>query len=517
MTSGAVPLAVQFADQSQVDGAYAWYWEFGDGQTSTLRNPSHSYAAAGTYNVRLTVTGTGGAMFAQKLGFITGVPSSADFTADVTSGPVPLTVQFTDRSQVAGAYAWYWEFGDGQTSTLQNPGHTYTSEGSYTVRLTVTGTGGPHVAEKPAYIRVGLATRVAFIAENEPLNAADSQIVAHLEAMGLQVDVYDDERTKRPTAAEIAGTHALVIASSTILSNQVEGDFRNIAVPFIYWEPSLSQNGREALANNPSTIGSQTQINVLNSSHPIMAGVSLNAGKATVASSAATFGRCSGPIAPGVEVLATQANSTTYRMVMVAEPGAVLLDGGTAAGRRVQLFLYDTTWTQTTADGKRIFDNAVAYCLGPVNAEFVADKVSGTMPMTVQFTDQSTGPVVSWAWDFGDGGSSSSRNPSHVYARAGQYTVSLTVTGFGSSSSTRTRTNYITIASAPGDFDHDGDVDLGDFSFFQICFNGPNRPPVVVSACPDTDFDKDGDVDLSDFSTFQACFNGPNRPASCAS
>ncbi|MBN1490660.1 MAG: hypothetical protein JXA69_12145, partial [Phycisphaerae bacterium] len=66
----------------------------------------------------------------------------------------------------------------------------------------------------------------------------------------------------------------------------------------------------------------------------------------------------------------------------------------------------------------------------------------------------------------------------------------------------------------PFDFDLDGDVDLADFSFFQVCFNGPNRPPTAACAA-DADFDDDGDVDLSDFSIFAQCFNGPNRAPRC--
>jgi 5-hydroxyisourate hydrolase-like protein (transthyretin family) len=61
------------------------------------------------------------------------------------------------------------------------------------------------------------------------------------------------------------------------------------------------------------------------------------------------------------------------------------------------------------------------------------------------------------------------------------------------------------------DVDRDGDVDLTDFSSFQLCFNGPNRPRSATCAT-DADYDKDGDVDLVDFSEFQACFNGPNHP-----
>jgi hypothetical protein len=66
----------------------------------------------------------------------------------------------------------------------------------------------------------------------------------------------------------------------------------------------------------------------------------------------------------------------------------------------------------------------------------------------------------------------------------------------------------------PGDFDVDNDVDLSDFSFFQACFNGPNRTPTLAE-CVATDLDDDADVDQGDFAAFQGCFNGPNRPPAC--
>jgi hypothetical protein len=65
------------------------------------------------------------------------------------------------------------------------------------------------------------------------------------------------------------------------------------------------------------------------------------------------------------------------------------------------------------------------------------------------------------------------------------------------------------------DLDVDGDVDLSDFTGFQYCFNGPNRPPFDETYCGMADFDGDDDVDLADFGVFQGCFNGPNRPPSC--
>ncbi len=81
----------------------------------------------------------------------------------------------------------------------------------------------------------------------------------------------------------------------------------------------------------------------------------------------------------------------------------------------------------------------------PPTADFVGSPTSGMAPLTVNFTDQSTG-ATSWSWDFGDTGTSTQQNPSHTYTSPGTYTVSLTATNaYGSD--TETKTNYITVTA----------------------------------------------------------------------
>jgi len=83
---------------------------------------------------------------------------------------------------------------------------------------------------------------------------------------------------------------------------------------------------------------------------------------------------------------------------------------------------------------------------GPVTASFTGSPTSGNKPLAVQFTDASTGPVTSWSWTFGDGGTSIAQSPLYVYLNAGTYSVSLTVSN-GTGSNTLTRTNYITVST----------------------------------------------------------------------
>jgi VCBS repeat-containing protein len=152
VTSGYEPLSVGFeASTYYGNPPVTFLWSFGDGQTSTLQSPSHQYAQDGAYTVTLTVTDADGDSCTEtKTDYITvsdTVPA-ADFSAAPTSGSEPLTVAFTDQStSYDGIVSWSWGFGDGQTSTEQNPSHTYSDSGTYVATLTVQeGDGGTSAA-----------------------------------------------------------------------------------------------------------------------------------------------------------------------------------------------------------------------------------------------------------------------------------------------------------------------------------------------------------------------------------
>jgi hypothetical protein len=129
-----------------------WVWAFGDSNTSTLQNPSHTYATAGTYTVCLYVTAVHNDGTVCEDHFCWTVTTECDtecsldalFDYDYLSD-VTCMVQFIDLSAFSGGtsiIAWNWNFGDGNTSTLASPVHTYATSGVYTVTLTVTGWNG---------------------------------------------------------------------------------------------------------------------------------------------------------------------------------------------------------------------------------------------------------------------------------------------------------------------------------------------------------------------------------------
>ena len=149
--------SVQFTDQS-TNSPTSWLWNFGDGATSASQNPSHTYSTVGVYNVSLTATNGTGPNTKTVSNYITvnAVSTSApiaNFTAIPTTLTVGGSVQFTDQSTNIPT-SWLWNFGDGATSTSQNPSHTYSTVGVYNVSLTATNGTGPNTKTVSNYITV---------------------------------------------------------------------------------------------------------------------------------------------------------------------------------------------------------------------------------------------------------------------------------------------------------------------------------------------------------------------------
>jgi len=171
---GCGTATVSFTDQSSGNPT-GWFWNFGDGNTSTLQNPTHTYTTPGAYSVML-VANNGVNYDTTWLPNIVNVPPNptAGIDAVKTLGCVPFKVQFQDAS--VGASTWLWDFGDGSPqSALQDPYHTYTQPGFYTVTLTVTngnsGCEDSHVANN--FIQVLPAPVANFTVSDSAICAFD--------------------------------------------------------------------------------------------------------------------------------------------------------------------------------------------------------------------------------------------------------------------------------------------------------------------------------------------------------
>lgn len=153
----STPLTVQF--QNNTPGAVTWHWDFGDGQTSDLQNPTHTYTTVRSYDVTLTVTTANGCgNTVTKPRFVRVIPTTVRIVTSVDSGCVNLTTVNPSAvvRTVEPIASWLWNFGDGSTSTAENPAYTYTSAGVFPMTVTVTTIGGCTVTSAPHYVRVGV-------------------------------------------------------------------------------------------------------------------------------------------------------------------------------------------------------------------------------------------------------------------------------------------------------------------------------------------------------------------------
>ena len=223
-TSGAAPLAVQFTDTS-TNSPTSWAWTFGDGGTSAAKNPSHTYAAAGTYTVSLTATNASGSNTVTKTGYITVVEKPvANFTANRTNGTAPLSVQFTDTS-TNGPTSWAWTFGDGGTSAAKNPSHVYADPGTYTVTLTATNAAGSDSETKAGYITVAEPPQTSYF-KMTPTRVLDTR-------PGIGIGLSGAFTPNSPRTLSIAGAHgipadALAITGNLTVVGQTAGGYLSI-------------------------------------------------------------------------------------------------------------------------------------------------------------------------------------------------------------------------------------------------------------------------------------------------
>jgi hypothetical protein len=134
-------------------------------------------------------------------------------------------------------------------------------------------------------------------------------------------------------------------------------------------------------------------------------------------------------------------------------------------------------------------------------AGFSADVTAGVAPLTVRFTDESTGDPKSWSWMFGDGGTGDQQHPTHTYTTPGTYTVNLTV-NTETGSATFSRPGYITVTAPKGDVTGDGEVDIGDVS--KVAYMVVGKEPADLAA----DFNGNGAVDIGDAAKIAYYFVG---------
>lgn len=467
--AGCFPLPVQFTDLSSTSTGTLtqWQWDFGDGNFGNTQNPTHTYTAAGSYNVSLVVTNSHGCFKSltktQYIVIANGV--NADFSNSTSNSCTPpVNIIFTNLSSGIGALTYLWNFGDGTTSTQLNPSHNYTSTGSYTVQLIVTNSSGcKDTIIKPNAVTIGNVHTMFSAPDsvcggaNVTFNNTSSPVPASTLwnfGDGTTSTVFSPVKVYT-----VPGNYVIKLVNN--FGACVDSMTRNIIVsPF----PTVIFSTADTVAcNAPFTVrftnnstgalsyqwyfgdgSSSTQIN------PVHTYTAL--GNYSVRLICTNIFGCSNSITkqdyikiqlPVASILNLPQRgcapfSWTFTSAVTApEPTTGYIwnfgDGTTSTlPNPTHVFgpgTYNIQLIITTASGctdTTIFTNGIRAGVKP-HANFSATPLDVCAYLPVNFTDLSTGNVDEWLWDFGDGSTSTSQNPTHIYTDTGYFSIQLIV------------------------------------------------------------------------------------------
>lgn len=484
---GCRPLQVAFADSSvpSTGRIVDWRWDFGDGNLDTGRNPVHTYSNPGSFRVSLTVrTDQGCSNTFSVDNFITvGDSLKAGFNISAPAAcTVPANVRFTDASIGANIVSWQWLFGDGGSSTARNPIHTYTTPGTYNVRLVVRNAGGcTDTLLRPAIIDVGGPTasfrlpsgpfcagrQVVIKNTSTPFATFDSTIWTFSDGVVLrQFDAVRSFTTGGVYNFSLQvwknGCSDIVTGSITILDRPVPSltitSPVSCQVPHTVSFANTTPNSTVLLWDfgngQTSTLQAPTYTYNQFGSYRITMIVRHDNGCVdTVVRSAGVV--ISAPRISGISGLPYD-NCGPYANTFV--PTVVTNDSvvswawdfgdGTTSNLRTPYKSFTTPGTYavrltiTTAAGcTATFSSSVSLSSRPT-AGFTATPRITCPSSNVSFTDTSRGTITRWEWLFGDGGRSSEANPIHQYNDTGWMRVTLIVSN-NNCSDTMTVDRYI--------------------------------------------------------------------------
>ncbi|MBA6316357.1 PKD domain-containing protein [Cellulophaga baltica] len=451
--TGEASLAVQFTGDTSSDpdtgDVLTYDWDFGDGTTATTANPSHTFITAGTYDVTLTVTDDGTPALSSSEATITitvtapaNQAPTAVATSDIITGEASLAVQFTgDTSSdpdTGDILTYAWDFGDGTTATTANPSHTFTTVGTYDVTLTVTDNGTPALSSSEATITITV---------NTPANQAPTAVVSSNIITGeasLDVQFTGDTSTDPDTGDTLTYAWDFGDGSTATTANPSH----TFTTPGTYDVTlTVTDDGTPALSSSEATI-TITVNTPANQAPTAVASSDVTSGEASLAVQF-TGDTSSDPDAGdiltytwdfGDGTTATTANpSHTFTTAGTYDVKLTVTDNGTPS-----LSSSEVTLTITVTAPANQAPTAVAS----------SDVTSGEASLAVQFTgdtssDPDTGDILTYAWDFGDGSTATTANPSHTFTTAGTYDVTLTVTDDGTPALSSSEVTITITVTAP--------------------------------------------------------------------
>ncbi len=467
-TTGCFPLNVNFTDQSLPGSGTlaAWNWDFGDGNTSNLKNPSHKYTAAGNFPVALQVVNSNGcSKVITKTGYIQ-IPNGVTpgFSLITSSGcKIPITVNFNNTSTGPGTLSYVWDFGDATpTSTLVAPGHTYNTSGNFPISLVVKSTSGcqdtltkvtPILAGNvtssfimPDTVCVGTTLTLQNTSAPAPTisswdfgDGTSSSAISPVKTFSV-ANVYNVKLTNTFGACIDSVIKKITVltpavadfsASATVSCDSLfTVTFTDMSVNASSWTWNFG-DGKTSNQRNPTHTytgygnysvtllvsnsvgcsGTKTKLNYIQNRKPFIQLSSLNAKGCAPLSYSPVL------IDTVVDGIATYAwdfgNGTTSTL---ASPPAVSYGAGT--------YYVKLTITSKGGCSASTQDTVQVGTIKPV-VNFTLNPNPVCVNSAVTFTDQSTNSPNAWYWNFGNGFSSNLPNPVYNFPVPGTFTVTL--------------------------------------------------------------------------------------------
>ncbi len=490
-TSGCVPLVVNFTDLS-TGNPTGWRWDLGNGTTSVLQNPSATYFIAGQYNIKLVVRNSAGSDSLTRLQYITvnAIPV-VDFIGTPLTGCFPLVVQFTDLS-TAGAGSIdtrQWDFGDGNTSTAQNPQHTYTSAGNYNVSLRIKNTAGcikSFTKLNYVFINTGVHADFNQIVQtscNPPVTVNFQNLSTGIGLLSYQWNFGDGGTstalnpshtyvaagtyTVRLIVTNLAGCRDTLTRINTITIGSVSPNFSMPDSICIGIQVPLSNTSVPVPSSNLWKFGDGTTSTDFN---PLK--VYSSAGTYTV-KLVDNFGACSDSISKTLIVLPKPTLSFIGDHINACKAPLTVNFTSSIIGATSFFWTFGDGSTSTSPNPTHTYNSLGSYdvtliasnsvgCtdtlfrpyyinIAPPEVNFINIPIKGCAPLTHTLSPNiiSVDPIVSFQWDFGDGTTSTLPNPSHTWVNPGNYTILLIITTAGGCTDTTNLIDGVRVGVKP--------------------------------------------------------------------
>jgi gliding motility-associated-like protein len=469
------PFTVNFTDQTP--GSTGWRWRFGDGGTSNTQNPSHTYNSAGNYAVTLIITDQYGCSDSiTKTQFVKIQKPLVGINNLPKEGCIPYTINPTANiTSVDGVASYFWDFGDGFTSTLASPSHTYPTQGSYTVKLFITTNGGcTDSLVLPKAVLVGNKSLAKFTAAplvqcaGQPVQFTNLTVPsdrwlwsfgdgttsgskdpahAYIDTMGIfdvTLIAWNSGCPDTLTKGSYITIKGPVARFDTIFNctNKLQVSFTDKSLLAQTWEWDFGDGTPHYFGQNPPphTYPAYNFYTVKLTVTNAITGCSYT--KATLINlfnevadlKAADDTICMTEKAVFNAIGFNQSNIVSYVWDYGDGTGSM---PGTATGTHYYAAPGKYTVTLSIKDFRNCpstkIKTDVIQVWGP-KANFTFTPLAGCKPLLVTFSDATitdgTHPIKSWTWDFGDGSSKTfTAAPfTHIYDTSGSFNAKLMVT-----------------------------------------------------------------------------------------